>query len=412
MGRPYAVIGGGFVGLCSALHLQRIGQQVVVIDPGDPKRAASYGNSGQFAVGEVVPLSVPGVLFSVPKWLLDPLGPLAIRWRDLPALTPWLIRFLREATPARLAEISGVMARLCDLIHLDYEPLISAAQAEDLVIGTDCYRLYETRAEWQGERTWQLRERAGLQFQLLESVELHTREPAIGERYGFAAVIKGRTYVRSPLQLMEALGALVMRQGGSMIAAEAKKLFSEDRRVKAVILSDGQHLDVEGVVVAAGAWSGRLCAQLGDRVPLQSERGYHVMLPNPGVKLGRSVTIPSRGYGIVPMAEGLRLAGTVELARVDAPPNYARADRLLENARAALPGINVEGAERWMGHRPSLPDSLPIIDRASGYENAIYAFGHGHMGLSWAATTGRLVASLVSRQPTNFDMTPLRLNRF
>src|SRR5579884_1194823 len=165
MARPYAVIGGGLVGLCSALQLQRVGHEVVVIDPGDPKRAASYGNAGQFAVGEVVPLSVPGVLYKVPKWLLDPLGPLAIRWRDMPALVPWLLRFLRESTPERTEKISGVMAALCDLIHLDYEPLLAAAGAQDLVGDVPCYRLYESRAEWEAEAgTWRLREKSGLKY--------------------------------------------------------------------------------------------------------------------------------------------------------------------------------------------------------------------------------------------------------
>lgn len=413
MACPYAVIGAGLVGLCSALHLQRIGQQVAIIDPGDPKRAASYGNAGQLAVGEVVPLSVPGVFYKVPQWLLDPLGPLAVRWRDLPALTPWLLRFLREATVPRMEAISSVMAAFCDLIYLDYGPLLEAAGAQHLVVDVPSWRLYETREEWEAERpTWRLRERAGLRFDLLDRAELREVEPAIGERYGFAVVLNGRHYVKSPLQLMQAFRALATKQGATMIAGEACDFVARDGMVEAVVLADGSEVEVAGAVVAAGAWSARLSARLGDQVPLQCERGYHVVLPDPGVRLGRSVTIPSRGFGLVPMAEGLRVTGTVELARVGSPPTYAQADRLIANARIALPGLNVAGAERWMGNRPSLPDSLPIIDRASRFGNVVYAFGHAHMGLSWAATTGRLVAALVADRPSNFDLSPLRVTRF
>jgi D-amino-acid dehydrogenase len=182
-------------------------------------------------------------------------------------------------------------------------------------------------------------------------------------------------------------------------------------QVTAVKLADGRRIPVRGVVVAAGAWSRTLCERLGDRVPLESERGYHVMLPNSGVKLRRSLTIPSRGFGIVPMQAGLCIAGTVELARLGAPPNYARADRLVEKARAIFPHLNPEGATRWMGNRPAMPDSIPVIDRGK-VENAFYAFGHGHRGMSFAATTGRLIAGLVTKQRLNFDLRPFSLGRF
>lgn len=412
-GDSIAVIGGGFVGLCCALHLQRIGQSVTLIDPGDPRRAASYGNSGQFAVGEVVPLAVPGVLYSVPQWLFDPLGPLAIRWRDLPALLPWLMRFLSASRQPRMESVSHAMAALCDLIHLDYGPLLTAAAAQDIVVDKSCIRLYETREQWEREHaTWQLRERAGLRYDLLDGAALRACEPEIDPRFGFGVVMEGRTFIKNPLRLMQAFAACFERQGGVVLQGEIVDFEQDGNRVDAVRLADGQRLAVAGIVIAAGAWSKALCRRLGDRVPLECERGYHVMLPRPQVGLGRSITLPSRGFGLIPMEDGLRIAGTVELARVDTPPNFARADRLIENARLVFPRLNVEGATRWMGNRPSLPDSLPVIDRASRFANAYYAFGHGHMGVSWAATTGRLIAGLVANHQTNFDLGPFRLARF
>ena len=182
--------------------------------------------------------------------------------------------------------------------------------------------------------------------------------------------------------------------------------------VTAVELAEGAPCPASQVVIAAGAWSHHLTALLGDRVPLETERGYHVMLPAAGVEVRHSLSYVPRGFALTPMAPGLRLAGTVEFAGLDAPPNWDRAKKLIEVARTLLPGLRSEGAKFWMGHRPATPDSLPVIDRASRAKNVFYAFGHGHLGLSWAATTGRLIASLVSDTPTNIDLAPFRLARF
>lgn len=411
---PFAVIGGGFVGLCSAIHLRRAGEDVVLIDPGDMKRAASYGNSGQFAIGEVVPLSVPGVLFRVPRWLLDPLGPLSIRWRNLPELTPWILRFLRASTQKRMDEVAAALTQLCELIHFDYEPLIKAAGAEDAITQTECIRLFVSREEYDEEerKYGYLRIRGGLVYDLLDADALHREEPEIDRRFTFGAIMKGRTFVSNLPKLLQAFAALLQREGGKMVKGEVVDFERSGNRVEAVKLADGSRIAVRGVVVAAGAWSRALCRRLGDKVPLEAERGYHVMLPNSGVTLRRSLTIPSRGFGIIPMQAGLCIAGTVELARLGAPPNYARADRLVEKARAIFPHLNAEGAARWMGNRPAMPDSVPVIDRAGKVENAFYAFGHGHRGMSFAATTGRLIAGLVTNQKVNFDLRPYALNRF
>jgi len=411
---PYAVVGGGFVGLCSAIHLRRAGQDVVLIDPGDMKRAASYGNSGQFAIGEVIPLSVPGVLFSVPRWLLDPLGPLSIRWRNLPELTPWILRFLGASRRKRMEEVSAALAQLCELIHFDYEPLIKAAGAEDTITLTECIRLFISREEFDEEerKYGYLRIRGGGEYDLLEADALHAEEPEIDRGFTYGAIMKGRTFVSNLPKLLQAFAALLQREGGKMVRGEVVDFERSGNRVEAVKLADGGRIAVRGVVVAAGAWSRTLCRLLGDNVPLEAERGYHVMLPNSGVTLRRSLTIPSRGFGIIPMQAGLCIAGTVELARLGAPPNFARADRLVEKARAIFPHLKAEGATRWMGNRPAMPDSIPVIDRARKIENAFYAFGHGHRGMSFAATTGRLIASLVSGQKVNFDLRPYSLNRF
>lgn len=413
MTAPVVVIGGGFIGLCSALQMQWRGLAVTLVDPGDPEAAASFGNAGQFAVGEVVPLSGPDTPAKVPRWLMDPLGPLAIRWRHLPRLTPWLIRLLRAGRPDRVAAISASMAALSDRIHLDYQPLLEAAGAQALVQPGPHLRLYPSRGAFEAEGwRWEMRVKAGLRHDLLDRDALLAREPTLGEGIGFAVASPERSSVIEPLALMRAFDSCFRAGGGTVVTGKVTAFAREGDIVSGVALADGRVIAASQVVVAAGAWSHRLTALLGDRVPLESERGYHVVLPRPGVMPRHSMSHVERGFAVLPMGHRLRLAGTVELASLAAPPNWDRARRLLDGARTLLPGLNTEGARFWMGHRPSLPDSLPVIDRATRAHNVIYAFGHGHLGLSWAATTGRLVADLATDTPGNMNVAPFRVGRF
>jgi D-amino-acid dehydrogenase len=407
------VVGGGFIGLCSALHLQAQGVTVVLIDPGEPERAASYGNAGQLAVGEVVPISGPGVLAAVPRWLADPLGPLAIRWRHLPRLMPWLLRFLREGRMGRVQAISRSMAMLCDGIHLDWPPLLARLGIEDILRPGPLLRLYGSRAQWEAEGwRWQLRAQSGVRHELLDHAALHAMEPALADQVGFAIAFTDRPFVGEPLRLMRACAEFLVQHGGEVVAGRVTGFGRSGNAVSTVLLEDGQRYAADQVVIAAGAWSHRLARLLGDRVPLESERGYHVELPHAGVVVNHGMSHAHRGFAMMPMDQGLRLAGTVELAGLEAPPDWRRAHRLIEGARLILPGLDVRNARFWMGHRPSLPDSLPIIDRAPGAANVIYAFGHGHMGLSWAATTGRMVAELAAGVTGNEDRTAFRAGRF
>lgn len=410
---PVVVIGGGFCGLCSALHLQRDGHQVVLIDPGEPERSASYGNAGSLAVGEVVPLSGPHVLRALPRWLLDPLGPLALRARYLPRMAPWLLRFLRAGRVAEVRRISAAMEAFSERILLDWPPLAEAAGAQDLVRPGTHLRLYATRAAWEAEGLGrELRAASAAPFELLDGAALHAAEPTLGPSAGFAVATPDRPTVTDPGRLMQALHRLFLFQGGRAVTGTATG-FRRDGGVVTGVECAGGHVEpAAAVVLAAGAWSHTLARLLGDRIPLETERGYHVMLPDPGVMPRHAMSYVARGFALTPMDGGLRLAGTVEFAGLHAPPNWDRPHRLMEVARNLLPGLRTDGHRFWMGHRPSLPDSLPVIDRASSARNVVYAFGHGHLGLSWGATTGRLVAGLVAARPTNMDLSPYRLARF
>jgi D-amino-acid dehydrogenase len=410
---PVVVIGAGFVGLCSALHLQRDGRAVVVIDPGDPQRAASYGNAGSLAVDEVVPIAGPHVLRSLPRWLTDPLGPLAVRLTYLPRLMPWLLRFIKAGRQAEVVRTSRGMAALCGCIALDTPPLIEAAGMTGILRPGPHLRLYASRAAWQAEGwRWQLRAATGFRHELLGDADLHALEPALGPAVGFAVAAADRATVGDPGRLLRAYQDLFLAQGGRMVTATATGFRREGGVVTGVECGDHHVEPASAVVIAAGAWSHRLARLLGDRIPLETERGYHVMLPKPGVTPRHGMSYVARGFAISPMEQGLRLAGTVEFAGLDAPPNWARARRLMDVAQEILPGLRTEGATFWMGHRPALPDSLPVIDRAAAAGNVVYGFGHGHMGLSWGATTGRLVAGLIGERSTNFDLSPFRAGRF
>ncbi len=407
------VIGAGYIGVCCALELRQRGHEVVLIDPGEPEKAASYGNSGQFAVDEVVPLAVPGIIYSVPGWLLDPLGRLTIRWRDLPELTPWLFRFVAASRTSRVKAGSQAMAALCARMHDDYAPLLRAADGQQLISEIDCIKLYKSRSAWEAESyVWSFRTEAGLQFEPLNRSRLEQLEPEMSDYAQFGVAIKGRKYIRNPHRLLQKFTQLFLDEGGQLVTGEVARLEKNGRDVTGVHLKNGDRIQLSSVVVAAGIDSLALSRQLGDNVPLVSERGYHLMLPEPGVNVRRACTLGWAGMGISPMEEGLRLAGTVELASRNAPPNFARAHNLLIHARKLFPGLNSEGVRQWMGHRPSFPDSLPIIDRASRFDNVIYAFGHGHMGVGWAATTGKMVAAIQENRSFDIDMKPYGLARF
>lgn len=413
MSTPVVVIGGGFVGLCSALHLQRRGVDVTLLDPGEIERAASFGNAGQVAIGAVVPVAGPGTLRKVPRWLADPLGPLAIRWSYLPRMLPWLWRFVRSGRLDQVQAVSAAMASLSDHVLFDTQALVEDAGAGALMKSTPHLSLYRDRAAWEGEGlSWQLRVKAGMRFELLEGDALRSAEPSVGPEIGFAVAAQDRYYIANPGGLMQAYATRFQAQGGTIRAGTATDFTRDGSRVTGVALADGNTLPARAVVVAAGAWSHRLAARLGDRIPLETERGYHAVLPNPGLMPRHTLSHVERGFAVLPMGEELRLAGTVEFAGLDAPPNWDRARKLIEVARRFLPGLKADGARFWMGHRPATPDSLPVIDRAGQATNVVYAFGHGHLGLTWAATTGHLVAGLVTDTPSNFDLRPFRHSRF
>jgi len=406
------VIGAGIVGICCALYLQRDGRRVVLMDPREPGDACSFGNAGLLATGGVAPEAMPGIVWSVPRMLRDPLGPLAIRWSYLPRIAPWLIRYALSSRPKRVEELSLALAALAGQVLPAYEPLLKSAGAPDIVQRMGWLHLYESEAAFQAAQPAQaLRRRRGIRIDELGPEEIRQMEPELAPIFARGAFFPDYAHTVNPKRLADVLAADFARNGGTILRQSARGFVMTPQGPSAVVGAGGIRPASE-IVIAAGAWSKPLAAELGSRLPLDTERGYHVMLPNPGISVRHPLCSTEGGFAITPMEHGLRIAGTVELAGMKAPPNYKRSAAMLTRAQKMLPGLGDAGRTEWMGFRPSLPDSLPAVGRSPRFSNVYFAFGHAHRGLSFAAITGRLIADLVAGRKPVIDPAPYRADRF
>jgi D-amino-acid dehydrogenase len=411
--RRIAVIGAGIVGVCAALYLQRDGHRVTLIDRDGPGEGASKGNASVIAAESCVPVATPGILGRVPGMLMDPLGPLALRWGYLPKLAPWLWQFIRASSPARVEDISIALRALTSRSLESYAPLVKEAGVEDMIRRTGWLVVYETDKKFQGAQPdLALQRRRGVEFQILPAEEIRQLEPSLAPIYRHGIYYPENAYVTDNFRLARELAESLVRSGGVLFKEEATGFaFDSAGHPNAVITRTGRH-EADAVVIAAGAWSRPLCRLLGHDPLLDTERGYHMMYPNPGVTPRMPICSGEYTFVATPLEGGLRIAGTVELGGLKAPPDYARARIIAERGRRMLPGLNESGGAPWMGFRPSMPDSLPVIDRSSKHPNAYFAFGHGHLGLTLAAITGRLVSDVVARRDPGIGLAPYRIDRF
>jgi D-amino-acid dehydrogenase len=408
-----AVIGTGIVGVCTAAWLQRDGHHIVFVDPLEPGEACSFGNAGSLSPSACLPVGMPGMWKRVPRWLLDPLGPLTVRWRHAPVVLPWLLQMLRHSSRGEVTRIATALRTLLAPIFECYDPLVAHAGASALVKRAGCLYVYSSRqtaAQWQWGMN--LRRTLGVKMIDIECEELDRLEPDLRGRFRFGILAPENGSTSDPSALVKAIHARCVADGAEQVRQRATGFEQSGGHVTAVRLDKGEPIAVDGVVVAGGAWSAPLARQLGNRVPLETQRGYHVTVRSSNLQLSHTVMAVEHNLMVNPMAMGLRLAGTVEFAGLDAAPNYARADALLAQGRELFPQLDTSEVTRWMGHRPCLPDSLPVIGRTRRAENAWLAFGHGHMGMCMGAATGREVAHLVAGRPTQVDLTPFRPDRF
>jgi D-amino-acid dehydrogenase len=407
-----AIIGAGIVALATAQKLQAAGRRVALIERGGVACATSSGNAGALAFSDILPLATSGKIRQVPKWLLDPLGPLAIPPAYALKITPWLIRFWRAGWRDRIAASLAAQVSLMRVAEQEMDRLVAAAELSGLVHHDGSLELYESEREFRESLAgWQARTQAGIAFEHVRGARMAELQPRLSPRFVSGTFVPGWRTVSDPFLFASALARHVESQGAAFLAGEAMRLEPGEESVT-IHLADGRSIAAGQVVVATGAWSRRLTDPLGDRIPLETERGYNTTLPPGAFDLRRQIIFGGHGFVVTPLSTGLRVGGAVELGGLDLPPNFKRSEAMLRKAQDFLPGLNPEGGRQWMGFRPSLPDSLPVIGRSKACARVVYAFGHGHLGLTQSAGTGRLVADLLAGAPPAIDLAAFSPRRF
>jgi D-amino-acid dehydrogenase len=406
------VIGAGIVGCSAALWLQRDGHQVTIIDKSGPGEGASKGNASVIASESCLPVAYPGILWDVPKYLSDPLGPLAIRWSYLPKLAPWLWKFVRSSGAATVEQTSIALRTLLVEALAAHKELAAAAGCRDIIQETGWLGIFEGDAKFQASQSdFELQRRRGIRIEILKGEEIRQFEPSLQPIYKHAAYFPENSYVLDNFRLVRSLAEDVTRNGGKVVTDEIVDFEIGANGPTAAIGKNGRYA-CDAVVVTAGAWSRKLSARLGENVPLETERGYHVTLPNQIKRPRMPLYSGDYSFAITPLDIGLRFAGTVELGGLDLPPNPGRNDVLIKHGRRMFGDLNETGRSDWMGFRPSMPDSKPVIDRGRRFKNTFYAFGHGHIGLTLGPITGKLIADLVNDRKPGIDLAPFAVDRF
>jgi len=407
------VVGAGIIGVTIAYELQRRGLSVTLVDRDAPGRGASYGNMASIAVTEFMPASRPGIWAQMPKWLLDPEGPVRIQPGYLPKLVPWFLRFLAASRPSKLRALEAAGAALCGRVYDDLDALLKETGLTHMLTAEGCLSLYTDEAEFKADREHiEILERFGFRYEILGGKAIPDLEPFLTTKIGKAVLFPDNRSIIDPYRLVTALAERFEALGGRTVRGEIAGLEQGEAGVSALRLADGRSLRTEKVVLAAGAFTARLSALLREHIPLETERGYHTQIMEPGISMRHSIIWPARAFMVTPTAGGIRVGGTVEMAGLDASPDYRRAKILVKRAQEALPDLQVRQATEWMGHRPALPDTVPVMGPSAKRRNVWYATGHGHLGLTYAATTGRLMADLITGVQPPVDMQPYRVDRF
>jgi glycine/D-amino acid oxidase-like deaminating enzyme len=389
-----AVIGAGAIGLAAALKLQSDGHKVELFDRGGPGEGASLGNSGIVAECEVIPLNRPATLKGLPRLLIDRNGPLQLRWSKLPAVAPWLIRFAWASRSAACNQSARTLSGMLPGASQAWCELAASANASALLqqrgwlkVGTSVQAVEGLRKHARDQACF------GVSSQTLGGDEVRELEPLLSKSVVGGVLYPGLVSLRSPLSVMQALARLFVSNGGTYHSTEVSELGQTGDRAW---INAGKIRSFDRIIVAAGIWSKRLAEQIGEVILLEAERGYHLMLPSSAQPLTRPVSVASPGYTLAPMPDGLRLASGVEFAGVDARPDMRRIERMARHATSIVTGLRNEPISRWLGFRPSVPDSIPIVRPSRRSQKIILAFGHGHLGVTLAPWTARAVGEIVA----------------
>ncbi|SEF34953.1 FAD-dependent oxidoreductase [Variovorax sp. NFACC27] len=400
MNEEIVVIGAGIVGASCAARLVMAGKKVVIVDRLAPGDACSFGNAGGLSPTISFPLATPDMYRQIPGWLTDPDGPLVVDWKYLPKAAPWLLRFLREGSPARSAAAAQGMRTMMRGVFEDYQPLFKFAGAEALIHRVGQLYVFDTDAGFAKEQgAIKARRELGLAQEVLDSHGIRDREPGLDARFKHGVYLPTHGHCANPQRLVQMLVQACIEAGARFVSGSVKGVEPVAGGVRVHGL--GESLTAASVILAGGVWSNELLRPLGCAVPLESHRGYHVQLPYGTAKRpSRNVMWTEMKTLATPMDGGLRIAGTAEIAGIHAEPNERRFELLQRIAGQMYGGLEPRGATRWMGHRPCTPDSLPVIGALPRDSRIICAFGHGHVGLSGASFTARVVKGIVLGEDT------------
>lgn len=406
------VIGAGIVGVCAAWHLLRRGANVTLIDRDEPGLGCSYGNAGALSFGSVAPLAMPGVMRDAMSMLLDPAAPLHIPLRYLPKAAPWLWRFVRASRPDAVRRISQALSTLLASSIEKHIEILGEIGASDIVGRTGQLYLYPDE-KWlrKDAMSWQLRKDYGLRVERLGRGDILALEPEVGPDYTIGMFTPDQGMSINPYRQVTAIASDFARRGGQIIRDGIVAIEVEDDRVRAVRGENASYA-CDHAVICAGAWSTQLLTGLGYALPLESQRGYHVTIPSPGITVTRPVIAADRKVFLTPMEGGLRVAGTVEFGGLIRAPNRRRADYLMRDMSRVFPRAEIPADwSFWMGHRPCFPDSLPVMG-PSRHRGLWFNFGHGHLGLTMSANSGDILARAICGEPSNIDLVPFSFERF
>ena len=405
------IIGAGFVGVATAMWLQRSGHKVTLVDPEPFAKGAYFGNACTIATYANIPVGTPSTIKQIPKLLFNPNSPLSINWSYLPWLAPWLLRFFWASRPSQVANIGYQLGVLLSHAHSALTPLIEAVQGHDLVTKNGTLYLYGSEAGFVKARPdIELRRRNGIPVTALTKAEIRDLEPHLNPIYERGLFFENAQHLLSPIGLLQRMADSVIAKGGQIITNKALAI----ERVSADKLKvqlQGTSVVGSRVVVAAGAWSKCLAQQVGDTLPLDTEQGYHLMYKGAEQLLNRPVGWADMGFYMTPMNDGLRAAGTVELAGLNNPANPRRLKLIADTVKTLLPQLQSHDSE-WSGFRPSMPDSMPVIGQSSKDLGVYYAFGHGHIGVTLSGITGKLISELIDGKPTSVDISAFSPQRF
>jgi D-hydroxyproline dehydrogenase len=404
------IIGVGIQGISNALFLQKKGYHVTIFDREEPgSTTASYGNAGHFSPYASVPINRPDVLSDVPAMLLNSTGPLALKWNYVPKMIPWFLRFIRNCSSNKMMHTAKNMHQILDLALPAYDELFDEINLEELVEKKGILYIWNNQNLKSRKIEIEVRNELGVDQQVVTPKEIHDLEPNIKPFYHGGVYYRYGRHARNPKKILLKLFELFLKKGGKFLKINVKDISFDEE--KPIVKTENQNFVFDKIVIACGAFSKKLTDNLDEKIPLDTERGYHVHFKGCDHLLNRPVIFQNRGFGITPMEQGLRVVGTVEFGGLNNPLSKSRVKNLIDNAKYML-GDLPEHEDEWLGFRPSLPDFLPVIGPSKNHKNVFYCFGHHHLGWTLGPISGKIISGMIANENTNLDLKPYSSLRF